>query len=54
MIFLCISETYLDSCVPVDDTTLSLPGYSLVRSDHSNIVKRSGVSLYYKENLSLR
>ena len=27
---LCISETYLDSSVSVDDTTLSLPGYNLV------------------------
>ena len=27
---LCISETYLDFSVSVDDTTLSLPGYNLV------------------------
>ena len=46
---LCISETYLDSSVSIDGTTLSLPGYILPRS-----VKRRGVSLYYKENLSLR
>ena len=36
---LCISETYLDSSVSVDDTTLSLPGYSLVRSDHLTMLK---------------
>ena len=36
---LCISETYLDSSVSVDGTTLSLPGYSLVRSDHLRMLK---------------
>ena len=51
---LCISETYLDSSVSGDDTTLSLPGYNLVRSDHPSNIKRGGVCLYYKENLSLR
>ena len=51
---LCISETYLDSSVSLDDTTLSLPGYNLVRSDHPSNIKRGGVCLYYKENLSLR
>ena len=51
---LCISETYLDSSVSKDDTTLSLPGYNLARSDHPDHVKRGGVCLYYKENLSLR
>ena len=51
---LCISETYLDSSVSIDDTTLSHPGYNLARSDHPSNVKRGGVCLYYKENLSLR
>ena len=51
---LCISETYLDSSVSVNDTTLSLPGYNLVQSDHPRNIKRGGVCLYYKENLSLR
>ena len=31
---LYISETYLDSSVSIDDTTLSLPGYKCVQSDH--------------------
>ena len=51
---LCISETYLDSSVSVDDTTLSLPGYNLVRSDHPSNIKWGCVCLYYEENLSLR
>ena len=36
---LFISETYLDSSVSLDDTTLSLPGYNLVRSDHPSNIK---------------
>ena len=51
---LCISKTYLDSSVSVDGTTLSLSGYNLVRSDHPSNIKRGGVYLYYKDNLSLR
>ena len=38
----CISETYLDSSVSVNETIVSLPGFNLVRSDHSNNVTRSG------------
>ena len=51
---LCISETYLDSSVSDDDTTLSLLGYNLAPSGHPGNVKRGGVCLYYKEKLSLR
>ena len=51
---LCISETYLDSSISNDDTTLSLPGYNFARSYHRDNVKRGGVCLYYKEKLSLR
>ena len=51
---LCKSETYLDSSVSIDDTTLSFPGYNLVPSDHPGNVKRGSVYLCYKENLSLR
>ena len=51
---LCISETYLDSSVSTDDSTLSLPGYNLVRSDHPSNVKRVAVCLYHRGNLSLR
>ena len=44
---LSISETYLDSSVSVDDTTLSLSGYNFVQSDHSNSVKGGGICLHY-------
>ena len=49
---ICISETYLDSSI--DENTLKLVGYSLIRADHSGNMKRVAVCLYYKENLLLR
>ena len=40
----CISETYLDSSTPSDDSDLETSGYTLNRSDHlSN--KKEGVFL---------
>ena len=41
---ICLTETYLDSTV----------GYNLLRADHPDNVKRGGVCLYYRENLTLR
>ena len=48
-----ISESYLDSPVPLDDNSLSLNGYNLSRTDHPDNVTR-GVCIYCRENLSLR
>ena len=31
---ICLSETYLNSVTPTNDTRLELPGYNLLRSDH--------------------
>ena len=50
----CISESYLDSTVPLDDNSFSLNGYNLTCADHPDNIKRGGVCMYYKENLSLR
>ena len=50
---ICLSETFLDSPKPIDDNRLSIPGYSIMRADHPNNTKRSGVCLYYKENLPI-
>ena len=47
-----ISETYLDSSI--DENTLKLAGYSLIRADHPGNIKRGGVCLHYKENLLLQ
>ena len=51
---ICLSETYLDSTVPLDDDNLVISGYNLIRSDHPSNTKRGGVCLYYKNYLPLR
>ena len=43
MDILCLSETYLDSSVPLDDDNLQIPGYSSVRTDHPSNTKRGEV-----------
>ena len=52
--FICLSETYLDSSIPLDNVSLELESYKLVRADHPNNVKRRGVCNYYKESLPVR
>ena len=49
-----LSETYLNSETPPNDTRLELPGYNLFRSDHPSNNKREGVCIYYKSTLPLR
>ena len=49
-----ISETFLDSSVSLDDRKLSIQDYSLIPADHPDDVKRGGVCLYFKENLTLK
>ena len=49
-----LSETYLNSETPPNDTRLELPGYNLFRSDHPSNNKRGGVCVYYKSTLPLR
>ena len=49
---ICLTETYLNSTV--DPNNLLINGYKLVRADHQDNVKRGGVCLYYRENLTLQ
>ena len=49
---ICISETYLNSSV--NENLVLIPGDPFLRSDHRGNLKKDGVCLYYKENLSLR
>ena len=51
---ICLSETYLDSTVPLDYDNLVISGYNLIRSDHPSNTKRGSVCLYYKNYLPLR
>ena len=54
MYITCLSETYLDSSVPYDDTRLNLTGYKLVRADNLSNNKRGGVGIYFKETCAIR
>ena len=51
---ICLSETYLDSSILLDDNNLQIPGYNLYREDHPLNVKRGGVCIYYKISLPLK
>ena len=44
---ICLSETYLDSSILLDDNNLQIPGYNLYKEDHPLNVKRGGVCIYY-------
>ena len=45
MDIVCLSETFLDSSISIDDDNLQIPGYSSVRADHLSNTKRGGVLL---------
>ena len=47
----CLSETFLDSTIPHNDENIN--GYSLLRVDYPNNIKRGGVCKYFKESLPL-
>ena len=50
---ICLSETYLDSCILSHDANLEIQGYDLIRACHPSNVKRGGVYIYYKNHLPL-
>ena len=54
MDIICLSETYLDSSVPVDDDNLKIPGYSSARADHLSNTRHGGVLIYYKNFLTIK
>ena len=45
---ICLTETYLDWTVDPNN------GYKLLGADHPDNVKRGGVCLYYRENLTIQ
>ena len=49
---ICLSETYLDSSV--DDESLKISGYYLIRSDHPSNKKPGGICIYHKNFLPLK
>ena len=42
----CLSGNLLDSTIPNDDINIQINGYSLLRADHPNDIKRRGVCIY--------
>ena len=49
---ICLSETYLDSSI--DDVSLEISGYYLMRSDHLSNKRLGGICIYYKNFLPLK
>ena len=47
---ICLSETFLNSSLQIDDDSLVLNGYKLVRADNPSDLKRGGVCIYFKES----
>ena len=39
---ICLSETFQISSIDISDTSLSIDGYNLIRSDHPSDSKRGG------------
>ena len=52
--FICLSQTYLNSENPPDDTRLELPGYNLFPSDQPSNNKWESDCIYYKLAFPLR
>ena len=50
---ICLLKTFLDSSLPIDDNSLSIPGYSMIKVDHPSNTKRGRICLYYKEHLPI-
>ena len=50
---ICLSETFLDSSIPIDDNRLSIFSYSMMRADHASSTKRGGVCLCFKDHLPI-
>ena len=49
---ICLLETYLDFCI--DDVSLEVSGYYLIRSDHPSNKKHGSICIYYKNFLPLK
>ena len=52
--FICITETYLDSPVSLDDKDIAIEGCNIVRAGHPSNHKKGGVCIYYKESLAVQ
>lgn len=52
--FICISETYLDSLIPLYGRNFKLNDYGMIRVDRPRYVKRGNVCTFFNESLYIR
>ena len=50
---ICLTETFLNSSISIDDNRMTIDGQNLIRSDHPSDLKKDGVCIYYKEHIPL-
>ena len=50
----CLSESYLNSSITMDEKPLIIDGYELIRADHRSDTKRGGVCINHKESISVK
>ena len=48
-----MSETFLDSTIDLNDGSININGYFILRADHPSKNKRGGVCIYFKQSLPL-
>ena len=51
---ICLSEIFLNSSLQNDDGSLVLNGYKLIKVDNPNDLTRGGISIYFKQSLSIK
>ena len=51
---ICLSETYLNASITMDEKSLIIDGYKLIRADHPSNTRRGGVCIYHKETMSVK
>ena len=51
---ICLSDTFLNSCLQSDDESLVLNGDKLIRADNPGDIKRGGVCIYFRETLPIK
>ena len=52
--FICLSETYVDFSISIEEKSLIIGDYKLLRADHPSDTKRGGVCIYHKEVISVQ
>ena len=50
----CLSETCLDTSVPLHEVNLEIQGYELVRSENPSQHKRDSICIYFRNSLPLK